>query len=89
MNHTAYLVGYIDTRLSPPGVVSISIHSAPAIGLTHDFSYQLFDIVQMEGTSFGNARVKLLAYLSDCFEKYKPYKWIEPFLKQEMEEYNK
>lgn len=84
MKHTAYLVGYINTKLSPPGVVSVSIHSGPAISLTHDFSYQLFDIVQMEGDSYGDARMKLIAYLGDCIGNYPPYKWIESFMKNEL-----
>lgn len=88
MNNAAYLVAVLDTRVSPPVVKGCGIYSESAMSLTGAQTNEVFtvDVMVVHGKDYEDALNRMKQYLRFEFTlDYSPFKWLEPFLKDEME----
>lgn len=77
MSRTAYCVVHLDTKSFPPKVLGADIYSEPASSLTGAIrpGHYAFDVVDVGGEEFEDAKTKLLAILAE--EPYRQvYGWV-------------
>lgn len=73
----AYLVGFIDTTVTPPKVCAAGIFSGSAATLTGGNRRFMFDIVWNEGDDYEEAKANLIQHTKDFPQRYG---WLAAFL---------
>lgn len=72
----AYLVGFLNKKVSPPVLEGVGIYSAPSGNLTYALhKHFLFDITNASGQTIEEARERLMAYTREF------HPWAIPFIR--------